>query len=42
MVRSDLRRVDGVKYLLVDRPEYIDMQPIYDIVEKAMAAGKKR
>ena len=41
MVRSDLRRVDGVKYLLVDKPEYIDMQPIYDIVEKAMAQRKK-
>jgi iron(III) transport system substrate-binding protein len=41
MVRSELRRVDGVKYFLVDKPEYIDMAPIYDIVEKAMA-GRKR
>ena len=42
MVRSELRRVDGVKYLLVDKPEYIDMAPIYDIVEKAMAQTKKQ
>jgi iron(III) transport system substrate-binding protein len=41
MVRSELRRIEGVKYLLVDKPEYIDMTPIYDIVEKAMAASKK-
>ena len=37
MVRSDLRRVDRVKYILVDKPEYMDMAPIHDIVEKAMA-----
>jgi hypothetical protein len=42
MIRSDTRRVDGVKYLLVDKPEYIDMTPIYDIVDKALAQGKKK
>jgi len=41
VVRSELRRVEGVKYILVDKPEYIDMAPIYDIVEKAMASRKK-
>lgn len=41
LVRSDLRRVDGRSYLLVDRPEYIDMTPIYDIVEKALAQRRK-
>jgi iron(III) transport system substrate-binding protein len=41
VVRSDMRRIEGVKYLLVDKPEYIDMQPIYEIVEKAMAARKR-
>jgi iron(III) transport system substrate-binding protein len=40
LVRNELRRIDGVKYLLVDKPEYIDMAPIYDIVEKAMAKAK--
>jgi len=40
MVRAEVRRVDGVKYLLAEKPEYIDMAPIYDIVEKALA--KKR
>ncbi len=42
MVRSEVRRVDGVKYLLVDKPEYMDMAPIQDIVEKALAQAKKR
>ena len=42
MIRSDTRRVDGVKYLLVDKPEYIDMTPIYDIVDKALVQSKKR
>ena len=42
MVRSEVRRVDGVKYLLVDKPEYIDMTPVYDIVEKALVQAKKR
>jgi iron(III) transport system substrate-binding protein len=41
IVRSEVRRLDGVKYLLVDKPAYIDMTPIYDIVEKAMAQKKK-
>jgi len=42
MVRSEVRRVDGVKYILVDKPEYMDMAPIQDIVEKALAQAKKR
>jgi iron(III) transport system substrate-binding protein len=42
MVRSEVRRVDGVKYILVDKPEYMDMAPIQDLVEKAMAQSKKK
>jgi iron(III) transport system substrate-binding protein len=42
VVRSEVRRIDGVKYLLVDKPEYIDMAPIYDIVEKALVQAKKK
>lgn len=41
-VRPEVRRIDGVKYWLADKPEYIDMTPIYDIVEKALAQSKKR
>jgi iron(III) transport system substrate-binding protein len=41
MVRREVRRIEGVKYLLVDKPEYIDMTPIYEIVEKALAQKKK-
>ena len=42
MVRSEVRRIDGVKYLLVDKPEYIEMGPIYQVVEQALAQAKKR
>jgi iron(III) transport system substrate-binding protein len=41
LVRNEVRRIDGVKYLLVDKPEYIDMTPIYEIVAKALAQSKK-
>ena len=40
MVRKEVRRIDGVNYWLVDKPEYIDMAPIYNVVEKAMAQKK--
>ena len=42
MVRSEVRRVDGVKYILVDKPEYMDMAPIQDIVDKALAQSKRK
>jgi hypothetical protein len=42
MVRSEVRRVDGVKYFLAEKPEFMDMAPIQEIVEKAMAQGKKK
>jgi ABC-type Fe3+ transport system substrate-binding protein len=42
VVRSEVRRLDGVKYVLVDKPEYIDMAPIYDIVDKALVQAKKK
>lgn len=41
MVRSEVRRVDGIKYLLAEKPEYIDMTPIYDIFDKAMASRRR-
>jgi iron(III) transport system substrate-binding protein len=41
MVRADIRRIDGVNYLLAERPEFMDMAPIYDIVNKALAKGGK-
>jgi iron(III) transport system substrate-binding protein len=40
MVRADIRRIDGVKYLLAERPEFMDMAPIYEIVSKALAQAK--
>ena len=41
MVRSEVRRIDGAKYIFVDKPEYMDMAPIQDIVEKALAQRKR-
>jgi iron(III) transport system substrate-binding protein len=41
MVRSEVRRIDGVKYILADKPEYMDMAPIQEIVEKALAQRKR-
>jgi ABC-type uncharacterized transport system YnjBCD substrate-binding protein len=40
MVRADVRRVDGVKYILAERPEFMDMAPIYEIVNKALAQNR--
>ena len=41
-VRPIVRRVDGVKYIFVDKPEYMDMAPIQEIVEKALAQSKRK
>ena len=41
MIPAELRRVDGVKYLMSDRPEYMDMKPIYDVLDRALAERKK-
>ncbi len=36
------RRIDGLNYLFADRPEFIDMKPIYEVIDNALAqAGKK-
>ena len=40
MVRSEVRRVDGVKYWLAEKPEFMDMAPIYETVAKALAQSK--
>ena len=40
VVRKELRRVDGVKYLLADNPQYMDMAPILDVVSKALAQSQ--
>jgi len=41
MVRPEVRRIDGVKYMLAEKPEFMDMSPIQEIVDKALA-GRKR
>jgi iron(III) transport system substrate-binding protein len=40
VVRKELRRVDGVKYLLADSPQFMDMAPILEVVAKALAQSK--
>ncbi len=40
VVRSEVRRIDGVKYLLADKPEFMEMAPILEIVAKAQAQSK--
>ena len=35
------RRVQGVKYLMTDRPEWMDMSPIYEVIKRALATAKK-
>jgi iron(III) transport system substrate-binding protein len=42
MIRSEARRVEGVKYFLAEKPEYMEMGPIQEIVEKALLQAKKR
>lgn len=35
------RRVKGVNYLLTSRAEWMDMKPIYDLIDEALAKAKK-
>ncbi|TAJ96830.1 extracellular solute-binding protein [bacterium] len=42
MIPPEERRVDGVAYLFADRPEFMEMKPIYEVLDKALAqAGEK-
>ena len=40
VVRKELRRVDGVKYLLADTPQFMDMAPILEVVAKSLAQSQ--
>jgi iron(III) transport system substrate-binding protein len=41
-VPLDVRRIDGVKYLFIDRPEWIDMKPITTFIDEISAKGSKK
>ena len=41
MIPAEDRRLEGVKYMLFDRPEFMEMKPIYDILDRALAENKK-
>ena len=36
------RRVEGVNYLVTDRPEWMDMKPIYSVIKKAREEARKK
>jgi iron(III) transport system substrate-binding protein len=40
MVRTEVRRAEGVKYFLAEKPEFMDMAPIYETVAKALAQAR--
>jgi ABC-type Fe3+ transport system substrate-binding protein len=42
MIPADVRRIDSVKYILADSPEFMNMSPIYEVLDKALAQSKKR
>ena len=42
MIAPDVRRIDAVKYLLADRPEFMEMAPIYEVLDKALAQAQKK
>src|SRR5713226_242959 len=37
VIPSEDRRLEGVKYMLFDRPEFMEMKPIYKLLDRAMA-----
>jgi iron(III) transport system substrate-binding protein len=39
-VPADIRRVDGVKYLFIDKPEWIDMKPINNLIDEVWNKGR--
>lgn len=41
MIPPEDRRLEGVKYMFFDRPEFMDMKPIYDLLDRALADRKK-
>ncbi len=36
------RRVPGGKYFMTEKPEWMDMKPIYELIKRALAEGKKQ
>jgi iron(III) transport system substrate-binding protein len=42
MIPADVRRIEDVKYFLADKPEFMEMAPIYEVLDKALAQSRKR
>ena len=41
MVRCEVRRVDGVKYFMAEKPEYMDMAPIQEFSKRRWRRRKR-
>lgn len=41
MIPPEDRRVAGISYLFADRPGFMEMRPIYEVLDQALAAGKR-
>jgi len=42
VVKAEYRRRKGAKYIVTDRPEWMDLRPVYKLINKALAEGGKR
>lgn len=42
LIPPEDRRIDGVNTLMADRPEFMDMKPIYEVIDRALAQAGKR
>jgi hypothetical protein len=39
-VLPESRRVEGIRYILTDRADWMDMTPIHKLVNESMKSGK--
>ncbi|HET8562271.1 MAG TPA: hypothetical protein VFM35_00220, partial [Candidatus Binatia bacterium] len=42
MIPLNERRAEGVEYLMLGRPEFIDMGPMYKVVDEALREVQKK
>jgi len=42
VIKPEYRRRKGANYLITDRPEWMNLKPVYKFINKALAEGGKR
>jgi len=42
VVKAEYRRRKGAKYIVTDRPDWMDLRPVYKLINKALSEGGKR